>query len=97
VANAGLLDVAVEGGSEWVHDLLLQNSDGSFRLIIWGERTSGEEVVTVRFRANQSALKVFDVRSGTEAIRSLVNTRAMTVTVSDHPIIIAIASADSQP
>lgn len=42
---------SIENQSAEVHDLLLQRSDGSFALIIWGELyEGGEQVVTVRLK-----------------------------------------------
>lgn len=48
---------------ETVHDLLLQKSDGSFWLIIWGEKVSGEVSVTINLPKRNKILNVYDLPS----------------------------------
>ena len=47
--DPGRLDFAISNEPETVHDLLLQRSDGTFQLIVWGERVSGQDQVAIRF------------------------------------------------
>jgi hypothetical protein len=44
----GGLAYAIPDAPATVHDLLLQRSDGTFALVVWGERVAGSDEVTVR-------------------------------------------------
>jgi hypothetical protein len=55
----------IENQSAEVHDLLLQKSDGSFALIIWGELyEGGEQTVTVRLKRKYN-IRIFNPTVGT--------------------------------
>ena len=55
----------IENQSAEVHDLLLQKSDGSFALVIWGELyEGGEQTVTVRLK-RQYDIRIFNPTVGT--------------------------------
>ncbi len=57
---------------EAVHDLLLQKSDGTFALIIWGELyAGGEEDITVNFARTHNTITVYDPTKGTDPINTL--------------------------
>ena len=73
-----------------VHDMLLQNSDGTFQLVVWGERVTGADRVTVRLGSTYPAVKVYDPTVGTEPVQTLNAISSLTLTLSDHPLIIAI-------
>jgi hypothetical protein len=73
-----------------VHDMLLQNSNGAFQLVIWGERLKGEDQVAVNFGGIHSAVKVFDPTVGTEPVQSHETINSLTLTLSDHPLIVAL-------
>lgn len=56
---------SIENQSAEVHDLLLQKSDGSFALIIWGELyEGGEQTVTVRLKRKYD-IRIFNPTVGT--------------------------------
>lgn len=56
---------SIENQSAEVHDLLLQKSDGSFALIIWGELyEGGEQTVTVRLKRKYD-IRIFNPTEGT--------------------------------
>lgn len=56
---------SIENQSAEVHDLLLQKSDGSFALIIWGELyEGGEQTVTVRLKRKYN-IRIFNPTEGT--------------------------------
>jgi hypothetical protein len=73
-----------------VHDLLLQKRDGKFALVVWGEKATGTENVTIRFGKNRKALKVFDPTVGIAAIASFASSQEITLSSSDHPFIIEL-------
>jgi hypothetical protein len=89
-AEAGRLDYSIPAQPPTVHDLLLEKIDGTFELIVWGERVKGSDEVTVRLGRAYPAVKVYDPTVGTEAVRDAGRVDSLKVTVSDHPLILAI-------
>lgn len=92
VRSRGRLDYEIEDQPATVHDLLLQKSDGTFALVVWGERLKGSDEVTVRLGAAFSGIRVYDPTIGTDPVRSPDRTEALQLTLSDHPLVILIPS-----
>jgi hypothetical protein len=86
----GSLDYAISNPPVTVHELLLQHSDGTFQLLIWDERLSGEDQVTVRFGAPHASVRVYDPTTGTDPARSVENVSSLDLTLGDHPMVIVI-------
>ena len=82
-----------------MHDLLLQKHDGTFELVVWGERLKGSDEVTVRLGEPISTARLYDPTSGTTPIRSLRGVDSLTLKLSDHPVIIEIpaGAGDTRP
>ncbi len=96
--ETGKLDYSIPEQPATVHDLLLQNSDGTFQLVVWGERVKGTDSVTVRLGGAHALVKVYDPTIGTEPVQTRSGVDSLTLTLSDHPLIIAIpASAGRTP
>lgn len=89
-SKPGSLDYTIANPPETVHHMLLQHSDGSFQLIVWDERLSGEDQVTVRFGASQSGVKVFDPTTGTDSEKTLESVNSIDLTLSNHPMVILV-------
>ena len=52
-----------------VHDLLLQKNDGTFDLVIWGEKVKNSTMVGIEFHEDivlDGPLKLFDPTIGTK-------------------------------
>ena len=90
LTNPGRLDYSIPDEPPTVHDLLLQNSSGTFQLLVWGERLKGADHVAVRLGGTHAAVKVFDPTVGTEPAQTLRGVDSLDLTVSDHPLIVAI-------
>lgn len=90
LADPGQLDFTIISQPRTVHELLLQHSDGKFQLIIWGERLTGHDHVTVHFGVTHASVKLFDPTIGVEAIQSLADVKSLELTLNDHPIVIVI-------
>jgi hypothetical protein len=87
----GQLEYRIFDQPETVHDLLLQNSDGTFQLIVWGERLSGQDRVKVDLGATRKSIKVFDPTRGVEPVQAPTNVNSLELVLGDHPIVIAIS------
>jgi hypothetical protein len=90
LASTGRLDYSLAQQPATVHEMLLQKSDGTFELVVWGERLRGADEITVRFGKAQPTLRAYDPSVGTEPVRTLDAADAITLTVSDHPLIVEI-------
>jgi hypothetical protein len=92
LASPGELDVTIPDQPKTVHDLLLQHSDGTFQLIVWGERLSGQDRITIHLGVPPASVRIYDPTIGVESVRTQSNTGALDLVLSDHPIVIAISS-----
>ena len=92
LTEPGQLDFEILNQPRTVHDLLLQRSDGTFQLIVWGERLRGEDRVTVHLGGKHASVKIYDPTIGVEPVKTLAGASSLDLTLSDHPVIIAIAA-----
>jgi hypothetical protein len=90
LTKPGQLDFTIPGQPETVHDLLFQRSDGTFQLVVWGERLRGEDKVTIRFDVTHAAVETYDPTIGVEPVGKMTDVNSIELTLSDHPIVIAI-------
>lgn len=86
----GSLDYVITNPPETVHEMLLERGDGTFQLVVWDERLSGEDHITVHFGASQPGAKIFDPTAGTDPVKTLETVNSVDLTLSDHPLVIAI-------
>ena len=93
LAKPDQLDFAIANQPKTVHELLLQHSDGTFQLIVWGERLRGQDSVTVDLGGTHPSLKIYDPTIGVEPIKTLADVSSLVLMLSDHPLVIAISSA----
>jgi len=84
------LDYSIQPEPATIHDMLLQKSDGTFDLVVWGEQVSGTNQVAVQFAKTLSAVKIYDPTVGTDAIEEKHHVKSLLLTMSDHPFVIAI-------
>jgi hypothetical protein len=78
--------------------LALQKSNGATDIIVWNEPSlqPGSSVsVGVQLKANAQTINVYDPEQGTTAIQTLSNTDSLTVSVTDHPIVIEVSGSGS--
>jgi len=86
----GSLNYSIPNEPATVHDLLLQKSNGTFDLVVWNEQVSGTRNVTVNLGRACPSVKVYDPTLGTTPGRMLRHATSLTLTLSDHPVIIEI-------
>ena len=87
----GNLDYSIPDEPATVHDMLLQNSDGTFQLVVWGERVKGADRVTVHLGGTHASVKVYDPTIGTEPVQTHDSVNSLTLTLGDHPLVVAIS------
>jgi hypothetical protein len=57
---------------------------------VWDERLSGQDHVTVHFGVTHASAKIYDPTTGVEPVQTPTNVSSLELTLSDHPIILAI-------
>jgi hypothetical protein len=88
----GQLDFTIVDQPKTVHDLLLQNSEGTFQLIVWDERLSGQDRVKIDLGTTRRSIKIFDPTVGVEPVQAPTDVKSLDLVLSDHPIVIAISA-----
>jgi hypothetical protein len=91
LAKPGELDFAIVNQPKTVHELLLQHSDGTFQLIVWDERLSGQDSVTVHLGVTRASVTIYDPTTGIEPVQTWSNISSLELTLSNHLIVIAIS------
>lgn len=88
----GTLDYSIPNQPTAVHDMLMQKSDGTYLLAVWGEKTAGQDVATVKFGNTERIAKIFDPTKGSAAIESHFDVDSITLTLDDHVLIIELSN-----
>jgi len=92
LAKPGSLRYAIPGEPATMHDMLLQKSSGAFEMVVWGERVQGTSRVTVQLPGPPASVRVYDPTVGTAPTQTLRRINSLTMSLSDHPVIIDILS-----
>lgn len=90
LSKPGALNYALSSQPATVHEMLLQKSDGTFALVVWGERVQGSDNVTVSLGKAAASVQIYDPTQGTSAVQTLNRTTKIPLTLSDHPLILMI-------
>ena len=94
-SKPGQLNYSIAEQPATVHDMLLQKSDGTFALVVWGERVKGSDSLIVYLRDHYTAVKVYDPTIGSTPIETHRNVNSVSLVMSDHPVIIEIPASAS--
>jgi hypothetical protein len=90
LAAPGRLDYAIANEPATVHDLLLQRSSGTFELVVWDERTTATDNVTVSLGKARKTVNIYDVTAGTTPTKTLSNVASVPLALSDHAVVIEV-------
>ncbi len=90
IQKPGALGYTIPNKPATVHDLLMQKSNGTFELVVWSEKANGTNNVTVNLGGTHPSAKVYDPTTGTSPIQTLADVSSVSLTLSDHPVIIEI-------
>jgi hypothetical protein len=86
----GDLTYAIADCPATVHDLLLQKSDGTFDLVVWDERASGSDSISVNLGSEHPAATLYDPTVGSTPTQVLSNVHSIALKLSDHPVVVEI-------
>ncbi len=100
----GGLDVSVSGLPATASDTLFQKSDGTFELVLWNEATNWNPAtqaevaaspvqVAVHLAAGWGSISVFDPLVGLAPIATLANASTVSLSLTDHPLVIQIGGS----
>ncbi len=90
VAPPGRLNYTISDQPTTVHELLLQESNGAFELVVWNEKAKGTDRIVVDLGDVREAVRVYDPTTGTVPVQTLTDVSSVSLTLSDHPVIIEI-------
>jgi hypothetical protein len=91
--TSGKLSYDLSSQPATVHDLLLQKGDGTFYLILWNERIRGSDDVSIDLGGTHASVKVYDPTVGTSPLESHRGTGSVTLSLSNHPVVVAISAS----
>ncbi len=57
---------------------------------MWSEKAEGTNSVTVDLGAAHPSVKVYDPTTGTTPTQTFTDTRSVSLTLSDHPVVIEL-------
>jgi hypothetical protein len=90
ISQPGKLRYTIPDQPATVHDLLLHKSNGTFELVVWSEKADGTNSVTVDLGGAPRSVKLYDPTTGTAPTQTLTAARSVSLTLSDHPVVIEI-------
>ncbi len=89
ISGPGKVDFTIDDQPETVHTLLLQKNDGTFALVVWGEKyAGGSEDIVVKFARKRGTVNVYDPTRGTEAVQTLKRVSEIPLTMTTHPYVL---------
>jgi hypothetical protein len=91
VAKTGAVDFDIPGQPNTVHQMLLQSSDRTYKLLVWDERISGEDKIKIDFGVARAGAKIYDPIVGVEPIKTVGPSASIDLTLNDHPLILALS------
>jgi len=93
IAVPGKLTYSITGKTINNHELLLQKNDGTFELVIWGEKyKGGSNRIKVDFDQTYDEIWIYNPVKGITPESILKNVSSLELDVSNHPYIIEIGN-----
>jgi len=92
VTTPGSLNYSIPNEPATAHDLLLEKSNGTFELVVWGEQTAGSNNITVNLGGMAPLAGIYDPTSGTTATQTLTNVTSVPLTLANYPLVVEIPS-----
>jgi hypothetical protein len=87
--SARQLAYSISNEPATVHDLLLQKSNGTYELIVWGDQVPPKSAnVIVNLGRSYPTVKLYDITSGTTPVQTLSNASSVPLTLRDHALIV---------
>jgi hypothetical protein len=105
--NPGTIAMTLSGLSATARWTTLQDSEGAYRFIIWNNAPNWDaasrqpmtvlpRTVTLELARSWSRVTIFDPVQGTDAVRHFANVKRITLSLTDHPLVVAVSERDSK-
>jgi len=91
-AAMGHLNYSIPGLPSAVHDLLLQKSNGTFQLVVWGEQVRQSASLVIYFGGLDKTVNVYDVTVGVDPVQTFRNVKSIPLVVTDHALVVEIVN-----
>lgn len=89
IPTPGTISYKIPNKPNTVHHMLMQKADGTFCLVLWGERyTGGSDRITLKFGQAIEHIAAYDPTVGTAPVENYYRTRNIDLNMTDHPIIL---------
>ncbi len=89
IETPGRIAYSIPDKPETVHTLLLQKYDGTYELVVWGERFSGgRDNIVLKLDKVYSHINIYDPTKGTGVVDTFENTSEIPLTMTNHPYIV---------
>lgn len=89
IDNPSTLSYSIRNKPNTVHHLLLQKKDGTFELVVWGEKyEGGSDRIVLSLDKYYDRIKVYDPTVGTEPVENLYSVKDVNLTMTNHPLIL---------
>ena len=88
--TVSVLDYSIRAAPQTVHDLLLEKSNGTFELVVWDEQLSGSTSIEIGFNRKPQSGEIHDPTIGTAPIETFTNRESISLTLTNHPVVIQI-------
>ena len=92
LAAPGSLDYSIADQPATVHDLLIQKSTGTFELVVWDEKATGNDNVVVNLGHNYDMVHIYDVTVGISPMQTLTDVGSVSLSLSDHALIVEMGA-----
>lgn len=88
------LPYAIMPRTATIHDLLLQKNDGSLCLIVWNERVTGSDRVTMDFGSVQPHIIEYDLTGDPKPTGTASNAQSLTFDLNNHPLVFVLPARE---
>ncbi len=87
-ASPGRISYSIPDEPATVHDMLMQKSDGTFEMAVWGEQVKGSNHIDVDLGNTYASVNLYDPTIGAKPTRALNSVNSVPLNVSDHLLIL---------
>ncbi len=89
ISSPSSLSYSIRNKPNTVHHLLLQKCDGTFCLVVWGEKyEGGSDKIVLSLDKYYDHIRVYDPTVGTSPIENLYCVRDVNLTMTNHPLVL---------
>lgn len=88
--ESGTVNYSIANQPSTLHDLLLQKSNGSYFLVLWNERLTGSNSITVQLGAAYPNVRLYKPTEGTSVLQTFANVSSVNLTLDNKPVILQL-------